>query len=45
MVYCGRKNSPVANGTGAEGNTTTWANEARQRRKRQCESDVFVSLG
>ena len=36
VVYCGRKSTPVA---------TTWQIEAKQRRKRQHESDAFISLG
>ena len=45
VVYCGRKSTPVANGPGTEGNATTWQIEAKQRRKRQHESDAFISLG
>lgn len=42
MVHYGRKSTLVVNGTGTEGDTTAWALEVRQRRKRQHENYVFV---
>ena len=46
VVWCTvEESTPVENGPGTEGNTTTWQTEAKQKRTRQHESDAFISLG